>query len=207
MPDKQLERTLNDFDVRCIHRKKGCWWTGKLGSLSEHLNESPKSEWDLFDGCSYQSVKCTRCKSPCQRSLMRNHLEETCDRRDLDCYYRSAGCDVRKPKPELEKHTKEAVVIHLSLVTDHLNKCINQQEQSIMRSTAQSVQSTKRDLEAARDREIRYVQSQLNKLKDKQDQLSTCVLYLTVVVVFIIVVVIVFMIGIMGFIDEKLGKL
>ena len=37
MPDKQLERTLNDFDVRCIHRKKGCWWTGNLGSLSEHL--------------------------------------------------------------------------------------------------------------------------------------------------------------------------
>ena len=200
MPDKQLERNLNDFDVRCIHRKKGCWWTGNLGSLSKHLNENPKSEWDLYDGCSYQSVKCTRCKSPCQRSQMRNHLEELCSRRDLDCYYRSAGCDVRKPKPELEKHAKEAFVVHLSLVTDHLNKRISQQEQSIMRSTSQSMQSTKRDLEAARDREIRYVQIQLNELKEKQNVFCVGVIVVAIFIVFSIIVV-------FGHFNEKLSKL
>lgn len=200
MPDKQLERTLNNFEVYCIHQKKGCWWTGNLGSLSEHLNESPRSDWDLFDGCSYQSVKCTRCKSPCQRSLMRNHLEETCSQRDLDCHFRSAGCNVRKPKPELEKHTKEAVVVHLSLVTDHLNKRIDQQEQSIMRSTASSMQSTKRDLEAARDREIQYVQNRVKELKEKQDGLFMCVVCLTGAIVLIICIIV----SIFKTLDEKL---
>ena len=134
---------------------------------------------------------------------MRNHLEETCSRRDLDCHYRNAGCDVRKPKPELEKHTKEAVVVHLSLVTDHLNKRINQQEQSIMRSTAQSVQSTKRDLEAARDREIRYVQRQLDKLKEKQDELCMCVRCLIGAIVVIVFVIL----SVIGYFDERLKRL
>ena len=131
---------------------------------------------------------------------MRNHLEELCSRRDLDCYYRSAGCDVRKPKPELEKHTKEAVVVHLSLVTDHLNKRISQQEQSIMRSTAQSMQSTKRDLEAARDREIRYVQIQLNELKEKLVMFCIGVVVVAIFIVFAIIVVV-------GHFNEKLSKL
>ena len=195
MPDKQLERTLNDFHVHCTHQRNGCWWIGKLGSLSEHLNESPKSERDLLDGCSYQPVKCTRCKSPCQRSLMRNHLEETCSQRDLDCHYRSAGCKVRKPKPELEKHTKEAVVVHLSLLTDHLNQPTRAKHTLICTVN-------KLDLEVARAREIQSVQHQLDKLKVKQEELHGFFVCLVAVVVGIIFAII----GIVGSFNENFNK-
>ena len=183
MPDKQLERTLNGFEVYCSLRHKGCVWKGKLGSLSEHLNENPKSELDLFQGCRYQSIKCTRCKTPCQRYLMRNHIEENCSQRDLDCHFKSAGCNVRKPKPELEKHIRDAVAMHLSLVTDHFNKRISQQEQNI-RST---IQSTKQDLEVARNREISLLQHELDKLKEKHEQLDTYVRGIVVALVVIVV--------------------
>ena len=48
---------------------------------------------------------------------MDDHVKNKCSRRDLDCHFKCAGCKVRKPKPELERHMKEAVSIHLSMVT------------------------------------------------------------------------------------------
>ena len=162
MPDKQLERTLSGFEVYCSHMKKGCKWKGKLGSLSEHLNERPRSEQDLLQGCLFQAIKCIRCRSPCQRSLMDDHVKNKCSRRDLDCHFKYAGCKVRKPKPELERHMKEAVSTHLTLATAHIHNLITQQEID--------AQVTARNMVSERNREIRTVNVELEDLRRKHDE-------------------------------------
>lgn len=162
MPDKQLERTLSGFEVYCSHKKNGCGWKGKLGSLSEHLNERPRSEQDMPRGCPYQAVKCIRCRSPCQRSLMDDHVKNKCSRRDLDCHFKYAGCKVRKPKPELERHIKEAVSTHLTLAATYIHNIITQQ--------GIDAQVTARNVASERAREIQTVNAEMERLKRKYDE-------------------------------------
>lgn len=162
MHDRQLERTLSGFDVYCSHRWMGCSWKGKLGSLSEHLNERPRSELDVSRGCSFQVVKCIRCRSLCQRSLMDDHVKNKCSRRDLDCHFKYAGCNVRKPKYELERHTREAVSTHLALATAYIHNLITQQETD--------AQVTARNLASERTDEIQAVNVELEDLRRKHDE-------------------------------------
>ena len=190
MPDKQLERTLSGFEVYCSHRQKGCRWRGRLGSLSEHLNEKPRSEQDLLQGCPLQAVKCPRCRSPCQRSLMDDHIKTKCSRRDLDCHFKYAGCDVRKPKPELQKHLKEAVSTHLSLATGHIHNLITQQEID--------VQVTTQNMVAERNSEIRAVKVELASLRRKHDECLKRIDELKMQVQTLLVVVVVLVVGVIA---------
>ena len=36
-PDKKLQRSLNQLQVRCTYQNVGCDWTGELGDLEKHL--------------------------------------------------------------------------------------------------------------------------------------------------------------------------
>ena len=36
-PDRKLQRSLNQLEVRCTHQNIGCDWVGKLGELEKHL--------------------------------------------------------------------------------------------------------------------------------------------------------------------------
>ena len=38
IPDKRLQRSLNDMKVYCSHKELGCEWIGDLGKLLQHLN-------------------------------------------------------------------------------------------------------------------------------------------------------------------------
>ena len=38
IPDKRLQRTLNELHVYCCHKEAGCEWVGELGRLPQHLN-------------------------------------------------------------------------------------------------------------------------------------------------------------------------
>ena len=40
-PNKGFQRSLYELHVRCSCEKDGCQWTGELGELDKHLNESP----------------------------------------------------------------------------------------------------------------------------------------------------------------------
>ena len=72
MHDKQLERTLKDLKVHCIHADSGCKWSGELGLLSKHLNVYPESE-ALLEGCGFVIIKCILCGYRCQRSVLMSH--------------------------------------------------------------------------------------------------------------------------------------
>ena len=62
MPDRKLQRLLNEKQVYCSNKNRGCTWTGELGQLEvSHLNESPSPD-KLMDGCLYVQVLCSQCR-------------------------------------------------------------------------------------------------------------------------------------------------
>ncbi len=126
--DKRLERTLNDLNVYCPHREKGCEWNGELRELPRHLNQDPKAD-ELLVGCLFQEIRCGLCQAhSCERRLMNDHIFAQCPNRDIECEYRFAGCDVKKPQGQLESHGKEAFSSHLSLVANLVQGSLSQKD-------------------------------------------------------------------------------
>ena len=54
---KKLERELKHLEVHCVHRCRGCQWTGQLGHIEEHLNDNPDPDGQ-FEGCSFVKIRC-----------------------------------------------------------------------------------------------------------------------------------------------------
>ncbi len=119
--DNHLERVLNSYNVYCPNKEKGCQWKGKLGKLESHLNRNAEPD-KLLEGCKFQDIPCTLCQSyRCERWLMADHVSIDCPNRDVEYEYHYAGCDFKKPKPQLEQHMKDSVSLHLSLVSDQMS--------------------------------------------------------------------------------------
>ena len=85
MHNKGLERSLNEFDVRCTHAKSGCEWVDKLCRLDHHLNVNPSSDKQP-EGCGFVEVECMyNCGGYFQRHLLANHQGEECPKRPYSC--------------------------------------------------------------------------------------------------------------------------
>ena len=90
-PNKGFQRSLYEFHVRCSHEKDGCQWTGELGELDKHLNESPILGRQ-FIGCEFAEVECNDCGKSFRRQHFRAHqLEQhpfSCEYcHDYESYY------------------------------------------------------------------------------------------------------------------------
>ena len=82
--DKRLQRSLYAFRVKCPHAKEGCQWTGELGELGKHLNESP-GKGDELVGCEFVEVECIYCMEPFQRCCVSDHQVRDCNQRPFSC--------------------------------------------------------------------------------------------------------------------------
>ena len=87
IPDKRLQRTLNELQVYCCHTEAGCEWVGELGSLPQHLNLKPQDEGHRFSGCQLVSISCTFCTLDIQRKYLKEHEEAKCPQRPFSCEY------------------------------------------------------------------------------------------------------------------------
>ena len=85
-PNKGLQRSLYEFHVWCTHEKEGCQWTGELGKLENHLNESPQ-HGDQLRGCPYTEVECCQCAKHFQCRGITTHEIEECLQRPFSCDY------------------------------------------------------------------------------------------------------------------------
>ena len=90
-PDLVHQRRIKGLEVHCIHREKGCEWSGKLKDLSAHLNYREKKElYRRYEGCSYTQIRCKHdsCSSFSyhERRLLKDH-EDTCIHRPATCTY------------------------------------------------------------------------------------------------------------------------
>ena len=88
--DKRMQQTLYNMKVHCIHRNKGCEWTGELRTLDSHLNEGPLIKYAL-DGCPFTVTSCP--------------LSYT-------------GCEVELPRKEITFHLSEGAASHMVLLAD-----------------------------------------------------------------------------------------
>ena len=117
IPNKGLERQLNQRKVYCTHKKSGCGWTGELRQLDSHLNRdlsasvkgtsqaskdqplSPNTTDPLFIGCQFVEVHCRYCSASVLRGQMKKHLN-TCPNQPLKCKYCKSFA---APSKELEE--------------------------------------------------------------------------------------------------------
>ena len=120
MPDRDLERELNQKKVCCTHKKIGCEWVGELRELDSHLNDQAKLSMSvvvsndsvaghqptpsdtadpLLDGCQFVEVNCRNCLTAVQRNLMKDHLG-VCPNIPMTCKHCNFTANLR----ELERH-------------------------------------------------------------------------------------------------------
>ena len=79
IPDRQLERLLNEKLVYCANRKNGCKWTGVLGKFETG---------HLVNECLYTTVLCSQCERvSVRRHALRSHMQNDCVRRIVVCTY------------------------------------------------------------------------------------------------------------------------
>jgi hypothetical protein len=86
IPDKRLQRTLNGMKVYCSNKGLGCEWTGKLGSLSLHLNTETKIS-DQEVSCMFTSLECAFCGKDFLRKDLGDHKSNKCPKRSYSCDY------------------------------------------------------------------------------------------------------------------------
>ena len=96
-PNKGLQQSLNDFEVYCSHKSKGCEWRGELRELDKHLNSDPPADKSL-EGCPFTVIDC-----PCG----------------------SATCKMKQPRSQVVIHVntvvlKGRVLEHIKLAEDQL---------------------------------------------------------------------------------------
>ena len=153
----QLICILNCLKVYCPHRESGCEWKGELGNLQSHFNKDPESS-KLLTGCPFQEIQCGLCQyHTCERRLMTDHVLTRCLNRDVECEYHFAGCDVKKPQQQLDSHGREAVSLHLSLVTNLFQGSLSQKD---------------KEIEELKD-ELRRQREQMQELKQQHTDLQT----------------------------------
>ena len=87
IPDKRLQRTLNELHVYCCHKEAGCEWVGELGGLTQHLNIKPQGKADRMTGCQLAKIMCAFCSNDIERKDLKEHEEEICTKRPYNCEY------------------------------------------------------------------------------------------------------------------------
>ena len=81
---ERFERRLNELQVYCINRPKGCDWVGNFGKLEQHLNDKENGE------CQFVMVECPvsiGCKECFLRENLENHVNNSCKYRQAQCMY------------------------------------------------------------------------------------------------------------------------
>ena len=158
IPDKKAKREVNDLQVRCSNKIKGCAWVGKLVDLNKHL--------DSEDGCECVEVECpNKCKrngywsKNCrlQRKHLSRHLREECPRRPSTCEYCGhkdeygsiiRHIDFNCPEKRLKCHNKcDARPIKRKDLAAHREVCPLQSVSCPFKNAGCSVEIVRRDLD------------------------------------------------------------
>lgn len=128
MADRKLERELNGLKVYCTNKNIGCDWIGYLRDLDEHCNSSKSAPgiWttsvSLLEGCSHETVWCTKCKEGILRSKFDAHVLKGCSTPEGECLFNYAGCNVKVSSKDMKHHLEQNMAVHLSLIMDLTRK-------------------------------------------------------------------------------------
>ena len=112
--NKGLQQSLNDFEVYCSHKSKGCEWRGELRELDKHLNSNPPA-FKSLEGCPFTVISCP---------LQLSHTPSPYDRIaglkcPLDCNSSSEKGVYRK---DVKAHISKNILCHITAQTAHMKK-------------------------------------------------------------------------------------
>jgi len=80
VPNKAIERKVNELKIHCTNHKDGCQWVGELSNSQFHLNSD--------EGCGYVEVNCTKkCGEKVKRKDLSEHIHSHCLLRQYRCKY------------------------------------------------------------------------------------------------------------------------
>uniref|UniRef100_A0A1X7SM54 RING-type domain-containing protein n=1 Tax=Amphimedon queenslandica TaxID=400682 RepID=A0A1X7SM54_AMPQE len=82
--NKERLRIINELEVYCSNKEKGCEWKGELKNMSTHLKKKKRR-----GECQYEEVKCqyTNCRERMQRRYLNDHEDSECPQRPFQCPY------------------------------------------------------------------------------------------------------------------------
>ena len=92
IPDKHLERLLQQRNVHCLLKDDGCTWVGEMCKLAEHIqiSSSPGPR------CQFLPTRCKMCKLLTRRLDKSSH-KAVCPNRMVNCDFCQCPC----PCPDL----------------------------------------------------------------------------------------------------------
>ena len=122
IPDRRLQRTLNNLPIHCSFKEEGCDWVGDLSKLEEHLNVCPSQE-SRESGCAYVQVECTYCKELIRRCCVLEHEQNVCLKRPVRCEF----CN------DYESTFEDVSTNHTSMCPSRLVDCPNDCGESVSR--------------------------------------------------------------------------
>ena len=112
--ESEVAYCIDQLQVYCSNKAKGCKWTGALIHLSKHLNIDPSTE-NVTNGCKYSNVKCPHCLTKYSRSKIGVHVKDTCSQRPYTCEY----CNV------YENSYEEVTQVHMKACDYRPVECPN----------------------------------------------------------------------------------
>ena len=84
IPEKRLQRTLNEMKVYCPHKDLGCQWMDRLIKLTSHLDVA---DTEKNKGCLFVLIECSFCQKNIQRQSLKEHKTTKCPQRPYSCDY------------------------------------------------------------------------------------------------------------------------
>ncbi|XP_060586823.1 TNF receptor-associated factor 4-like [Ruditapes philippinarum] len=88
--DKEYQKEIEALNVNCSFYTKGCTWSGKLKDIQIHVAD-----------CKYYLLKCPKgCGMKLEKIVLKHHLQEDCDKRDIRCEF----CSMRMRAEEEVHH-------------------------------------------------------------------------------------------------------
>ena len=80
--DTDLQKEIQNLDVYCTNKEKGCSWDGTLRDLTSHQ-----------ENCGYNAIECSNgCGARFERRFMDKHLNEDCAKRTIECEFCKRKC-------------------------------------------------------------------------------------------------------------------
>ena len=169
IPDKLLQRTLNQKLVYCTHKLEGCLWIGQLSKVEEHQIKCPRKPVTCEFCKKYQAPKekmkqhqksCPArfivCPNGCggmmKPSSLKTHTEKKCPLSVVSCEFAYAGCLSLMCRQDMKSHLEAAAQEHFVLLSDKVKKM----EKGIKRLKTDN---------AAKNKKIKKLQKSLLKLK------------------------------------------
>ena len=136
---------------KCLKREHFCRYCSHKASFEEIEDQH-------IDVCEYVPLQCpNRCGVTCEREHMEGHLK-TCPLQEISCEFSSVGCKEEFKREDQEKHNKENIQQHLSLVLE----CHRKTEDEKLEAQKKKLEAQEKKLEA-QEKKLEYQQAEYEK--------------------------------------------